>query len=106
MKAASTKKNLLPPSINDKDKGSARQGTSARQQNTALNSPNPASGPGSASHRSSQLSSVRLINEADFEGVFKSFKENRISGQFGKVYDTVLSTVGTAHEKNKKQRLE
>lgn len=51
------------------------------------------------------MSSVRLINEADFEDVFNSFKNNKIIGQFGSVYDQVLTTVGTAHEKNKKQRM-
>lgn len=50
------------------------------------------------------MSSVRLINEADFEDVFNGFKNNKIIGQFGSVYDQVLTTVGTAHEKNKKQR--
>jgi hypothetical protein len=45
---------------------------------------------------------VRLINEADFEEVFKNFKNNKIVGEFGTVYQQVLQTVGTAHEKNKK----
>ena len=58
-----------------------------------------------STNRSSQLSSVRLISEAEFEDVFRDFKKNRISGQFSKVYEQVLTTVGTAHEKNKKQKL-
>jgi len=53
-------------------------------------------------NRSSQMSSVRLINESEFEDVFLDFKKNKISGQFSKVYEQVLSTVGTAHEKNKR----
>ena len=50
------------------------------------------------------MSSVRLINEAEFEEVFNNFKSNKIIGEFSTVYQQVLSTVGTAHEKNKKQR--
>ena len=48
---------------------------------------------------------MRLISEAEFEDVFRDFKKNRISGQFSKVYEQVLTTVGTAHDKNKKQKL-
>ena len=43
-----------------------------------------------------------MISEAEFEDVFRDFKRNRISGQFSKVYEQVLTTVGTAHDKNKK----
>lgn len=36
--------------------------------------------------------------------MFKNFQENKISSNFGHIYEQVLSTVGTAHEKNKKTR--
>ena len=51
------------------------------------------------------MSSARIFNEQEFEDVFRNFQESKVNGQFGKVYQQVLVTVGTAHEKNKKQRL-
>ena len=49
--------------------------------NVAPQQPSPKNPmPGSATNRSSQMSSVRLINEAEFEGVFRDFKKNRITG--------------------------
>lgn len=46
-----------------------------------------------------------MINEDEFEDVFQNFKDNKVTGQFGEVYEKVLETVGTAHEKNKRVRL-
>ena len=45
---------------------------------------------------------MRLIPEDDFDHVFNDFKNNKITGEFATVYQQVLSTVNTAHEKNKK----
>lgn len=52
------------------------------------------------------MSSARIIDEKDFDQIFSDFKAKRKTGQgqFLAIYDQVLHTVGTAHEKNKKQR--
>lgn len=47
------------------------------QGGNAVGAPQPMVG---STNRSSQMSSVRLINEAEFEEVFQDFKRNKISG--------------------------
>lgn len=48
-------------------------------------------------------SSVRVINENEFEEIFNYFKGKGVTDEFRQVYEQVLTTVGNAHRRNKQQ---
>ena len=55
------------------------------------------------SGRSAPSSSVRIINENEFEEIFDYFRGKGVTDEFKQVYEQVLTTVGNAHRRNKQQ---
>ena len=54
-----------------------------------------------SSYRSSQVSSIGVIDENDFETIFNHFKKTRMASNHSQTYEQVLFTVGNAHKRNK-----